>query len=237
MSESETIIDRLMQFYNTRSLRELAQVTGVSYNTLRNYVGGESLPSAEVLRQIAATSAVSINWLLTGEGDAIAGGTGPTQGGLFSSFSTRRFENSLPQHSSSLLNWGGTAPSAPRVKVLNVTIPEMTIKVTVTEEEDRVEQKDEKSHAYLNYLIGGSKIKSTLISPTGEGETDLLMKTAIDEALKAVISKGFQEYLEEAKAKGNVINTDQGDIVVSVPDGKPLPPADATVTINTKKQR
>jgi len=54
----------------------------IPHATVRNYYHGR-LPAPEVLIKIAATTGVSLNWLLLGRGEMFAGETGPIGLGRF----------------------------------------------------------------------------------------------------------------------------------------------------------
>jgi transcriptional regulator with XRE-family HTH domain len=61
-------IDRLFEVCSAETLADVARETGVSYNTLKNYVSASSHPSTEVLVAIARKTGASIDYLLLGEG-------------------------------------------------------------------------------------------------------------------------------------------------------------------------
>lgn len=50
-------------------MAEIARRLGLTHGTVRNYVTGERLPAAEILIKIVTATNVSLNWLLTGNGD------------------------------------------------------------------------------------------------------------------------------------------------------------------------
>jgi len=60
----------------------VAKRLGIPHATVRNYYHGR-LPAPEVLIKIAATTGVSLNWLLLGRGEMFAGETGPVGLGRF----------------------------------------------------------------------------------------------------------------------------------------------------------
>jgi transcriptional regulator with XRE-family HTH domain len=68
----KNFVARLFKLCDTDNMAEVARCTGVSYNTLKNYIPpSERFPSAEILIQIAGTTGASIDWLLLGRGDVL----------------------------------------------------------------------------------------------------------------------------------------------------------------------
>jgi len=51
------------------NIKEFSQRVGIPYTTMLDYCKGKSLPGAESLEKIATVFHVSLNWLLTGEGE------------------------------------------------------------------------------------------------------------------------------------------------------------------------
>lgn len=51
------------------NLKDFSRQTGVPYTTLQDYIAGKRLPGAENLQKISRQLHVSIDWLLTGEGE------------------------------------------------------------------------------------------------------------------------------------------------------------------------
>ena len=60
----------------------VAKRLGIPHATVRNYYHGR-LPAPEVLIKIAATTGVSLNWLLLGRGEMFGGEAGPVALGRF----------------------------------------------------------------------------------------------------------------------------------------------------------
>jgi len=59
--------ERLVEACGTSEPARIGRMLEVSYQTAKNYLEGR-LPAAEVLITIAASTGVSLNWLLTGQG-------------------------------------------------------------------------------------------------------------------------------------------------------------------------
>lgn len=63
-----TVAERLAEIIGDRSKSEFARRCGVPESSVRQWVDGTSLPSAEKLIAIAGATGVSIDWLLLGKG-------------------------------------------------------------------------------------------------------------------------------------------------------------------------
>lgn len=63
---------RIQRAFDFGTMAEIARRIGVPHATVRNYFGGR-LPAPEVLVKIAKQTNVSLNWLLTGEGEMLVG--------------------------------------------------------------------------------------------------------------------------------------------------------------------
>jgi transcriptional regulator with XRE-family HTH domain len=81
MANSE-FVRRLDLIFEGATMAVVAKRLGVPHATVRNYYHGR-LPAPEVLIKIAATTGVSLNWLLLGNGDMFAGEVGPVGLGRF----------------------------------------------------------------------------------------------------------------------------------------------------------
>lgn len=77
---SKEFSSRLRQAFDFATMAEVARRLNVPHATVRNYYGGR-LPAPEVLIKIANETDVSLNWLLTGKGDMLAGTTAPREPG------------------------------------------------------------------------------------------------------------------------------------------------------------
>src|SRR5690349_5520711 len=64
--------ERIQQAFDYARMSEIARRLGVPHATIRNYFHGR-MPAPEVLIKIADETNVSINWLLTGNGDMFLG--------------------------------------------------------------------------------------------------------------------------------------------------------------------
>ena len=64
--------ERMPQAFDHAKMSEIARRLGVPHATIRNYFHGR-MPAPEVLIKIASETNVSINWLLTGNGDMFLG--------------------------------------------------------------------------------------------------------------------------------------------------------------------
>ena len=51
------------------NIKGLAEITGIPYRTVQNYLNGDREPNAEGLTTLCTRLGVNINWLLTGEGE------------------------------------------------------------------------------------------------------------------------------------------------------------------------
>lgn len=65
--EFNTFASRLQIACETGEPAEIARITGLTYQTVKNYLEGR-LPTADVLLKLSDTLGVSIHWLLTGTG-------------------------------------------------------------------------------------------------------------------------------------------------------------------------
>ena len=63
---------RLSQAFDFARMSDIARRIGVPHATVRNYFHGR-MPAPEVLIKIAGETNVSLNWLLTGNGDVYVG--------------------------------------------------------------------------------------------------------------------------------------------------------------------
>src|SRR6476661_617110 len=62
--------ERLGEAFDNATMAVIARRLGVPHATVRNYFGGR-MPSPEVLIKIAGETNVSLNWLLTGNGEKL----------------------------------------------------------------------------------------------------------------------------------------------------------------------
>lgn len=76
-----TISERLQSVIGNRSKSEFARLCGVPESSVRQWVDGTSLPSAEKLMAIASATGISIDWLLLGKGSKNSIGHGADFGG------------------------------------------------------------------------------------------------------------------------------------------------------------
>lgn len=67
-----TFADRLKALAGSDKMADIARFTGLSYNTVKNYLSEGRTPNGEILLQIAEKTGANIHWLLTGEGAPIA---------------------------------------------------------------------------------------------------------------------------------------------------------------------
>jgi len=67
-------VSRFIEVCGTDRPREIQKLLGISYQAVRNYLGGERLPDTKLLLRIADVTPYSIHWLLTGRGKKFAGG-------------------------------------------------------------------------------------------------------------------------------------------------------------------
>jgi len=51
------------------SIKEFSDITGIPYPTLQDYIAGKRQPGANNLQKISMRLHISIDWLLTGEGE------------------------------------------------------------------------------------------------------------------------------------------------------------------------
>ena len=67
----ETLADRLREAMKARSmtLRAVGEASGIPYRSLQNYMSGNQSPGAEPLLKLREALHISIDWLLTGEGN------------------------------------------------------------------------------------------------------------------------------------------------------------------------
>ena len=72
MAEKGGFTQRLHKIFSNASMAEIARQLDLPHATIRNYFAGR-LPSPEVLIRIAEKTNVSLNWLLTGQGEVYAG--------------------------------------------------------------------------------------------------------------------------------------------------------------------
>jgi transcriptional regulator with XRE-family HTH domain len=80
--ENPDFVGRLNKTFDGATMAVVAKRLGIPHATVRNYYHGR-LPAPEVLIKIAATTGVSLNWLLLGRGEMFAGETGPVSLGRF----------------------------------------------------------------------------------------------------------------------------------------------------------
>lgn len=80
--ENRDFIERLNRTFEGATMAVVAKRLGIPHATVRNYYHGR-LPAPEVLIKIAATTGVSLNWLLLGRGEMFSGETGPVALGRF----------------------------------------------------------------------------------------------------------------------------------------------------------
>ena len=80
--ENRDFVERLNRTFEGATMAVVAKRLGIPHATVRNYYHGR-LPAPEVLIKIAATTGVSLNWLLLGRGDMFAGETGAVGLGRF----------------------------------------------------------------------------------------------------------------------------------------------------------
>jgi len=73
-SQVATIPDRLKELKGDRTTAAFARFLGVGVSTLHNYENGRT-PPIDFLLNVAACTGVSIEWLLTGQGEKEAGGS------------------------------------------------------------------------------------------------------------------------------------------------------------------
>jgi predicted transcriptional regulator len=69
-----SVIDRLksaIEKITDGNLKEFAKRAGIPYRTFQSYISGERVPGADKLSKIATQMCISIDWLLTGEGEMI----------------------------------------------------------------------------------------------------------------------------------------------------------------------
>jgi len=96
---------RLSEAFGFANMAEIARRIGVPHATIRNYFQGR-LPAPEVLIKIANETNVSLNWLLTGDGQMYVTGREPLN---FDKMLDRRIEQLIEQK---------LAPPAPVVQNL-----------------------------------------------------------------------------------------------------------------------
>lgn len=80
--ENQEFVERLNKTFEGATMAVVAKRLGIPHATVRNYYHGR-LPAPEVLIKIAATTGVSLNWLLLGRGEMFSGETGPIGLGRF----------------------------------------------------------------------------------------------------------------------------------------------------------
>jgi transcriptional regulator with XRE-family HTH domain len=80
--ENPDFVKRLNRIFEGATMAVVAKRLGIPHATVRNYYHGR-LPAPEVLIKIAATTGVSLNWLLLGRGEMFVGETGPVGLGRF----------------------------------------------------------------------------------------------------------------------------------------------------------
>jgi AcrR family transcriptional regulator len=76
--ENRDFVERLNKTFEGATMAVVAKRLGIPHATVRNYYHGR-LPAPE----IAATTGISLNWLLLGRGEMFAGETGPVNLGRF----------------------------------------------------------------------------------------------------------------------------------------------------------
>lgn len=81
MSKKDFVV-RLGKTFDGASMAEVARRLGIPHATVRNYFQGR-LPAPEVLIKIAKETDISLNWLLTGEGEMYGGQLPPIGIGRF----------------------------------------------------------------------------------------------------------------------------------------------------------
>lgn len=72
MSNANGFRERLSRIFDHGTMADIARRLDLPHATIRNYFGGR-LPSPDVLIKIADETNVSINWLLSGDGEMFAG--------------------------------------------------------------------------------------------------------------------------------------------------------------------
>ncbi len=80
--ENSDFVDRLNRAFEGATMAVVAKRLGIPHATVRNYYHGR-LPAPEVLIKMAATTGISLNWLLLGRGEMFSGETGPIGLGRF----------------------------------------------------------------------------------------------------------------------------------------------------------
>ncbi|ELT6376031.1 helix-turn-helix transcriptional regulator [Salmonella enterica] len=70
-----SIKERLREAMDTKSLtiKALSDLSKIPYRSLQNYLRGEREPNAEALVALSTHLNISIDWLLTGKGEAVGG--------------------------------------------------------------------------------------------------------------------------------------------------------------------
>ena len=87
----KTFSIRLSEAFGFASMADIARRIGVPHATIRNYFQGR-LPAPDVLIKIANETNVSLNWLLTGNGEMYVTGREPIN---FDKMIDRRIEQIL----------------------------------------------------------------------------------------------------------------------------------------------
>lgn len=59
------------------SIKDAAESAGIPYRSMQNYLRGEREPGAEALKLISEQLGISVDWLLTGEGEMRKGASSP----------------------------------------------------------------------------------------------------------------------------------------------------------------
>jgi AcrR family transcriptional regulator len=72
MNNKDDFHERLSRVFDRGTMADVARRLDLPHATIRNYFGGR-LPAPDVLIRIANETNVSINWLLTGQGEMYAG--------------------------------------------------------------------------------------------------------------------------------------------------------------------
>ena len=67
-------VARFTEVCGSERPRDIQRLLGISYQAVRNYLGGDRLPDTKLLLRIADITPYSIHWLLTGRGKKFAEG-------------------------------------------------------------------------------------------------------------------------------------------------------------------
>lgn len=94
-------LSQVSDFYRLKSTSDFAKKIGISHQAASNYIKGKQQPTLEVIAKISqAFSAISADWLLTGEGPMLKDGTpaepkAPQSAGTSSEELKLRIQNEL----------------------------------------------------------------------------------------------------------------------------------------------